>query len=159
MRQFRSHRAVQEYLANRGKITLLFSGVVISISILVFFYIWQYTKMVEIQIAIRDVRKQRNAQNEQLESLQVERAKLTAMARVENLARTRLGMLPPSRENIQFLTPRGLVVAPRERPMDPVPTGPPPGADGAPLVAGAQARSASDEGLSEQQMEDSMYRY
>ncbi|MBI4870516.1 MAG: cell division protein FtsL [Candidatus Riflebacteria bacterium] len=126
MSQFRSPSAVQEYLANRGKITLLFSGVVLTVSVMLFFYIWQYTKMVEIQIAIREVRKQRNLQNEQLEMMQVERAKLMAISRVDSLARERLGMIPPCRDNIQFLTTRGMVVAPKEKPPEPIPQAPPP---------------------------------
>ncbi|MBI2943195.1 MAG: cell division protein FtsL [Candidatus Wallbacteria bacterium] len=163
MTQFRSHKAVQEYLANRGRITLLFSGVVVAVSILLFFYIWQYTKMVEIQIAIRAIRKQHTRLNEVLEGMLVERAKLTAMARIEALARDQLGMIPPSAENVQFLSSRGMVVAPRDRPVDPVPVAPPPGpgdptARPAPGVRGSSAMPG-DEGLSENQMDDAMYNY
>ncbi|MBI3893383.1 MAG: cell division protein FtsL [Candidatus Wallbacteria bacterium] len=167
MTQFRSHKAVQEYLANRGKITLLFSGVVLTVSILLFFYIWQYTKMVEIQIAIREVRKKHNRQNEQLEGMLVERAKLTAMARIDALARDRLGMLVPSSDNVQFLTRRGMVLAPKDRPVEPVPGAPPPGtADpathstpGGGPPATAAATSQPDGNLSENQPEEGLYNY
>lgn len=169
MTQFRSHKAVQEYLANRGKITLLFSGVVVTVSILLFFYIWQYTKMVEIQIAIREVQKQRKVQNEQLENLQVERAKLMAIARIESLAREKLGMVSPSRANIQFLTRAGMVCAPKDRPIEPVQILPPPGAPtGASPGQASPARAASaaaaaaavvNDPMSERQIDDVLYAY
>ncbi len=160
MTRFRSHKAVQEYLANRGRITLLFSGVVVTVSILLFFYVWQFTRMVEIQIGIRDVRKARSRLNLALEAMEVERAKLTAIARIDKLARTQLNMVPPSRENIQYLTENGMVVAPEEGSPKEVSTAATLEAD---LRRARERQSAAQpppvDPLNESQIHDAIYRY
>jgi len=47
--------AIQEYLWNRGRITLLYIIAIVLIMVMLSVYIWQFVRMVEIQMSIETI--------------------------------------------------------------------------------------------------------
>lgn len=121
MPRFNTHKAFQDYLATRGRMILIYSGSVFALSALLVLYVWQYVQMVEIQMQTFDVRKQHQLLEEDIERLTMQKESLLSLDRVEQFASTRLGMVPASRENVRFLTHKGILHAPGMTPKRPTP--------------------------------------
>ena len=99
--------AVQEYLWNRGRITLLYIVAILLIVAMLSIYVWQYIRMVEIQMEIKEVEAKRAAVKEQLLNLQLKKARLSRLGRIDIAAQERLGMKAPEKENIIYLPVTG----------------------------------------------------
>lgn len=98
--------AVQEYLWNRGRITFLFIASVILLVVILSIYIWQYLRMVEIQMAIKKADTESAAIRERMQFLQLRKAELSRLERVELTAQERLGMVQAGKESVIYLPVR-----------------------------------------------------
>jgi cell division protein FtsL len=59
------------------------------------FYVWQHTRVVRTAYAIEGLRETRAALVQENKALRLEIGQLRALKRVEEIARTRLGMVTP----------------------------------------------------------------
>ena len=66
----------------------------------VLFYVWQHIQVVRLGYAIERLRSERAAGIQRGRELRLEIAQLKSLKRVEEVARTRLGMVTPSRGQI-----------------------------------------------------------
>ena len=66
----------------------------------VLFYVWQHIQVVRLGYAIERLRTERGAALQRGRELALEIAQLKSLKRVEEVARTRLGMVTPSRGQI-----------------------------------------------------------
>ena len=99
--------AVQEYLWNRGRITLLYIIAILLIVVMLSVYVWQYIRMVEIQMDIKGLEKEKGRVKERLVTLQLEKARLSRLERIDIAAQERLGMHAPGKENVVYLSTPG----------------------------------------------------
>ncbi len=99
--------AVQEYLWNRGRITFLYIIAILLIVVMLSVYVWQYIRMVEIQMDIKELDKEKRRIKERLVTLQLDKARLSRLERIDIASQERLGMKAPAKENIIYLTTAG----------------------------------------------------
>jgi cell division protein FtsL len=99
----KSHRAIQEYIWNRQKVTLIYFTVISLISVILVVYIWQYMQMMEIQLSISELQKDTQALLEKIEVKQAERASLGRLERIEEIATRKLGMGLPAKEQMWYI--------------------------------------------------------
>lgn len=80
----------------------LFPGLLVGGILLlgVLFYVWQHIQVVRLGYAIERLRTERGAALQRGRELTLEIAQLKSLKRVEEVARTRLGMVTPSRGQI-----------------------------------------------------------
>lgn len=95
--------ALQNYIRNRRRLVLLYLLAVCAASSMVFFYVWQHVKMVEVEKAIMRVRRENARLKEEIDLLVAERARLGRLERVETDARVKLGMEAPGKEQVWYL--------------------------------------------------------
>jgi len=98
--------AVQEYLWNRGRITFLYIVAILLIVIMLSVYVWQYIRMVEIQMNIKHVEGEMTKVQERLVALELERARLGRLERIDVAAQERLDMMPPDKDHIIYMPTR-----------------------------------------------------
>ena len=99
----KSQKAVQEYLRNRRRVTVMFFLGLSTVSLMLVFYIYQYMQMLEIQLAIAKLQKERHGLQEQIEVKQAERETLGRLERVEEIATRKLGMGLPAKEQMWYI--------------------------------------------------------
>ena len=99
--------AVQEYLWNRGRITFLYIIAILLVVVMLSVYVWQYIRMVEIQMDIKELDKEKGRIKERLVTLQLEKARLSRLERIDIAAQERLGMHAPAKENVIYLSTSG----------------------------------------------------
>ena len=97
------NQAAREAAAARGRTTFLFACAVLASSILLCVYIWQYTRMVEIQTDISKQERQIREAREKLQYLLLEREMLARLERIDFTAQERLNMIVPGSENLRYL--------------------------------------------------------
>ena len=89
--------------AAQGRTTFIFACAVLAASSLLSVYIWQYTRMVEVQMQITRTEKEIRLLHEQLEYLQLQREQLARLERIDFTAQERLDMIVPGRANLRYL--------------------------------------------------------
>lgn len=99
-----ANKAAREAAAAQGRTTFFFACAVLAASALMSVYIWQYTRMVEVQMQITRTEKEIHQLHEQLEYLQLQREQLARLERIDFTAQERLGMIVPGRANLRYLT-------------------------------------------------------
>jgi len=95
--------AVQEYVRSRRRNVLVYMTSVAMVSILLFLYIWQYVKIVEVEKIVLEVRRENAKLKEEIDVLLAEKAQFEQLERVEAIAGGRLGMGHPKPEQIWFI--------------------------------------------------------
>jgi cell division protein FtsL len=108
----KNQKALQEYLRNRRRTTLLYILGITTTCLMLVFYIYQYMQVMEIQQAIAKLQKERLALQDQIEVKQAERASLGRLERIEEIATRKLGMGLPAKEQMWYI------------PVSSAPTGP-----------------------------------
>ena len=99
--------AVQEYLWNRGRITFLYIIAILLVVVMLSVYVWQYIRMVEIQMDIKELDKEKGRIKERLVTLQLEKARLSRLERIDIAAQERLGMHAPGKDHVIYLSTSG----------------------------------------------------
>lgn len=83
--------------SRRRKLVRLYLLATILLSLMFSLYIWQYTKMVEVRLQIRTLIGRCESLETNNAVLRAEISKLTALERIEKVARQDLGMVDPTR--------------------------------------------------------------
>lgn len=99
-------------MSNRGRMTFLYIVAVCLLVIMLLVYVWQYIRMVEIQMSIKDIDVEMRTISERLEVLGFEKARLSRLERIDFAAQERLDMRAPGKDDIVYLAPRSPVVPP-----------------------------------------------
>jgi cell division protein FtsL len=99
----KTQQAFQDYLRRRRRLAVVYSAGIGLISFMLAVYIWQYMKLVEIQFAITGLQKEMAAVQEQIELKQAERAFLSRLERIEEVATRKLGMGLPAKEQMWYV--------------------------------------------------------
>lgn len=99
----RSQQALQDYLQSRRRMIVLFCGGIVLVGVMLFGYVWQYVKLVEIQMRITQTQKELTALLEQIDLIEAERARLARLDRVEEVATQRLGMALPAKHQLWYI--------------------------------------------------------
>jgi len=100
----KSHRAIQESIRKRRKLTLIYFTAISLASVMLLAYIWQYMQMMEIQLSISELQKENQALLEKIEVRQAERATLGRLERIEEIATRKLGMGLPAKEQMWYIS-------------------------------------------------------
>ena len=100
----RTEPDIQEYLWNRGRITLLYVIAVILLVVMLSVYVWQYIRLVEIQMNIKTVESTIEKSRQKILNLQLRKAALSRLDRIDIAARERMGMHAPSRDDVIYLS-------------------------------------------------------
>lgn len=72
---------------------------------LALFYVWARVQVVQLGYEITVLKNELESMSKQASMLEIEIAKMKAPERLENFAKTRLGMQPPSADQIIFVKP------------------------------------------------------
>jgi cell division protein FtsL len=99
----RTEPDIQEYLWNRGRITFFLLVAVVLLVIMLSVYVWQYIRLVEIQMKIKTVVTDIDKSRQKLLNLQLRKASLSRLDRIDIAARERLGMHMPERDDVIYL--------------------------------------------------------
>jgi len=81
----------------RHRMLRLYMMAILLVSMMMTMYIWQQTKMVEIKIRLQTSEKRIDSLETNNAVVRAEISKLQSIARIEKVARTELGMIPPQR--------------------------------------------------------------
>lgn len=74
-------------------------------TLLALFYVWARVQIVQLGYEITALRSELEGMSKQASMLEIEIAKMKAPERLEGFAKTRLGMRPPSVDQIIFVKP------------------------------------------------------
>lgn len=113
-------------MSNRGRMTFLYIVAVCLLVIMLLVYVWQYIRMVEIQMSIKDIDLEMRSISERLEVLGFDKARLSRLERIDFAAQERLGMRAPGKDDIVYLA-RASGLSSSAVPVSEVTSGPPPG--------------------------------
>ncbi len=83
--------------SRRQKLVRLYLTATLLLSLMLSLYIWQYTKMVEVKLRLEQLEKKRQSIETSNAVVAAEISKLTALDRIERIAREELGMVVPKR--------------------------------------------------------------
>ena len=100
----RTEPDIQEYLWNRGRITFLYVVAVVLLVIMLSVYVWQYIRLVEIQMNIKTVVTAIDKSQQELLNLQLRKASLSRLDRIDIAARERLNMHVPVKNDVIYLS-------------------------------------------------------
>jgi len=67
---------------------------------LVTFYIWHQAETIRLGYKTRQLEEEISSLNKEIEQLEAEKASLLSLERVERIARTKLKLMPPEKEQI-----------------------------------------------------------
>lgn len=81
----------------RRRMLRLYMTAILLVSMMLTMYIWQQTKMVEIRLRLQISEKRIDSLETNNAVVRAEISKLQSIARIEMVARTELGMIPPQR--------------------------------------------------------------
>ena len=98
-----SQKALQEYVRNRRRVSVLYLTGVFMICLMLVFYIYQDMQMREIQMSIARLQKDTAELQEKIETRQAERASLGNLQRIEDIATRKLGMGLPAQEQMWYI--------------------------------------------------------
>ncbi len=94
---------------SQGKKNVVFFYILIAILLctMVLAYVWSFVKMVEIRVVLNKLNDEHKKVSKERDNLMAERAKLSAMNRIEQIARSQLMMnLPTQVEYVSLLQPQ-----------------------------------------------------
>ena len=84
--------------------TFLYIVAVCLLVIMLLVYVWQYIRMVEIQMSIKEIDLEMRSISERLEVLGFEKARLSRLERIDFAAQERLDMRAPGKDDIVYLS-------------------------------------------------------
>lgn len=79
----------------RRRMLRLYMTAILLVSMMLTMYIWQQTKMVEIRFRLQTSERRIDSLETNNDVVRAEISKLQSISRIEMLARTELGMIPP----------------------------------------------------------------
>jgi cell division protein FtsL len=88
-------------------------------AVVLFLAIWANLETVRLGYQLANVSKNREALLERRHRLETDRAQAAALARVELIARGRLGLVPPTLDQVILVRDTALVPTPASRPVPP----------------------------------------
>lgn len=81
----------------RRRMVRLYITAILLVSMMLTMYIWQQTKMVEIRLRLQTSERRIDSLETNNAVVRAEISKLQSISRIEKVARTELGMIPPQR--------------------------------------------------------------
>lgn len=89
------------------RLTYRFSATVLGLSLLLTIYVGQYMEIVELNTRISQHRQRTEAAERKIRRLEIRRAALSRLQRLEFAAEERLGLVLPSQSNVRYLPVTG----------------------------------------------------
>jgi cell division protein FtsL len=90
---------------NKRRELYLISGFIFTIALLLLFYVWQRLENVELAYSIEKLKKEYSKQQETNNKLKLEKERLIDLKRVSRIAKEKLGMREPRKEEIIITKP------------------------------------------------------
>ncbi|HPG58997.1 MAG TPA: cell division protein FtsL [Candidatus Wallbacteria bacterium] len=99
--------SIKKIAQSRKNLVFFYILIAILLCTMVLAYVWSFVKMVEIRVGLNKLNDEYKKIVKERDNLIAERAKLSAMNRIEQIARTQLMMnLPTQVEYVSLLQPR-----------------------------------------------------
>ncbi len=99
--------SIKKISQSRKNVVFFYILIAILLCTMVLAYVWSFVKMVEIRVGLNKLNDEYKKIVKERDNLIAERAKLSAMNRIEQIARTQLMMnLPTQVEYVSLLQPR-----------------------------------------------------
>ncbi|HOT76133.1 MAG TPA: cell division protein FtsL [Candidatus Wallbacteria bacterium] len=99
--------SIKKMSQSRKNVVFFYILIAILLCTMVLAYVWSFVKMVEIRVGLNKLNDEYKKIVKERDNLIAERAKLSAMNRIEQIARTQLMMnLPTQVEYVSLLQPR-----------------------------------------------------